>query len=623
MNVPSRSNPSSRARLAARLVALCLGVVAGSAAAQLVDISSSPLYGGRQPHPNVVVTTSVEFPTVGAAYLNVGYTRTNPYVGYFDNTKCYAYYTASGGYFQPSGNADANHECSGQFSGNFMNWATMSAIDEFRYAMTGGNRDSETGPNSGTIIMRAYLPDGAVAGVPSYYAYDSNFPRLYMNNGNTGSTVNGATNVYGTFASKVTPITGQDAGTVYITSCKTQVFFSLSNGGDCNTPAGRARDLQRAHQRLRCDRRTGPHRPLPSIRRYVRRLQAGRPDADQCRLNALRGVRLPDGPQRPRLLGAVRRRVDVEPLPLRRRAASPDEVRRTDDLRPEPGAEHQSACGDQCGRHAHVESGGQRLPGIQVGLHQLHQQFRRDRRLQALRPGRRDVLRGDPLLPEPRPDPARDRGSAAAAGRGGQLPVSDDLDRSDRVDLLGELHHQPVRREHVGRRIPAGVSRCTGQRLSPRRASRGRRSRRVFMGAAHRVARVDDDVAHHGRRAPEPVQHPRHLYRRRNRVVPRGGRRLLGERQRHPHRPGRQADDQDDLGRRRRGVDRHPRSSALPDGQVRRLLQHDRPADGRVPQSVLRRGSDQPDQPDPHELGMAGLDRRARPTTCSRRVRRS
>ncbi len=259
MNAPLRTTAARLARLAALCVPLLVALCAGDAGAQaLVDISNTPLYGGLQAHPNVVVTTSVEFPTVGAAYLNVGYTRQNPYVGYFDNTKCYTYSTASGGYFAPSGNADTNHECSGAFSGNFMNWATMSAIDEFRYAMTGGNRDNETGPNNGTIIMRAYLPDGAVNGVPSYYALDSNFPRLYINNGSTGSTANAATNVAGTYASAVLPIAGFDSSAIYITSCRTQVFFSTSNGGDCNSPA---QDKGAYNVRINvCDATEGPVR---------------------------------------------------------------------------------------------------------------------------------------------------------------------------------------------------------------------------------------------------------------------------------------------------------------------------------------------------------------------------
>ena len=144
------------------LAAAFVWAMSGAAFAQaLVDISSTPLFAGRQPHPNVAVTMSVEYPSVGGAYKNdIAYLPGSVYLGYFDATRCYQYSDSFGGYFFPSGSADVNHECSDAFSGNFMNWTTMSAIDEFRYAITGGNRDVENGPNNGTIIQRAYLPDG-------------------------------------------------------------------------------------------------------------------------------------------------------------------------------------------------------------------------------------------------------------------------------------------------------------------------------------------------------------------------------------------------------------------------------------------------------------------------------
>lgn len=56
------------------------------------------------------------------------------------------YETKEQEYFQPTRTASTSNgmvgvcEGSDEFSGNFMNWATMSAIDIFRQAMTGGNR---------------------------------------------------------------------------------------------------------------------------------------------------------------------------------------------------------------------------------------------------------------------------------------------------------------------------------------------------------------------------------------------------------------------------------------------------------------------------------------------------
>ncbi len=111
---------------------------------------------------------SVETPMGGAAYADqpgnppgcsgrvggfgVCYFNNHEYLGYFDPKKCYSY-NSSSDYFEPVGATNALHECSGQWSGNFLNWATMTAIDEFIWTMTGGNRVVDT--KSLTIIKRA------------------------------------------------------------------------------------------------------------------------------------------------------------------------------------------------------------------------------------------------------------------------------------------------------------------------------------------------------------------------------------------------------------------------------------------------------------------------------------
>ena len=224
-SITNRPRVPARARrwIGALGALLSIAAIALPAQAQLVDISDTPLYGGRSPHPNVAVSMSVEFPSVGAAYNGIAYVATNTYLGYFDSTQCYRYNgNSTNGRFRPSGASNAAHQCSNAFSGNFMNWATMSSIDEFRYAMTGGNRIDESGPSGGTIIQRAFLPDGSVAGVPSFYGpYSPNFPRLVIPDA---------------LAQTVLPNSVTNGSTIYVTNCKTQVFFGFNNNGDCNSP---------------------------------------------------------------------------------------------------------------------------------------------------------------------------------------------------------------------------------------------------------------------------------------------------------------------------------------------------------------------------------------------------
>ncbi len=133
---------------------------AGVAGAQTV--SQSPLSAGGNVPGNMVLTPSVEWPTLDSvANLDAVYNPVTTYVGYFDSEKCYAYHydtNEENRYFYPTGAATA-HVCVGRWSGNFMNWATTQTIDPFRKALTGGQRrHTATYPEtaSETILVKAY-----------------------------------------------------------------------------------------------------------------------------------------------------------------------------------------------------------------------------------------------------------------------------------------------------------------------------------------------------------------------------------------------------------------------------------------------------------------------------------
>lgn len=74
------------------------------------------------------------------------------YYGYFDSGWCYTYANKK---FSPS-NSTSNHQCSGEWSGNFLNWATMTRIDILRQVLYGGKRQTDTA--SSTVLERSYLP---------------------------------------------------------------------------------------------------------------------------------------------------------------------------------------------------------------------------------------------------------------------------------------------------------------------------------------------------------------------------------------------------------------------------------------------------------------------------------
>jgi len=61
---------------------------------------------------------------------DITYNNTFQYQGYFNSSVCYSYV---GGTFVPAAVA-TNYTCSGKYSGNFMNWVTMSRLDMLRFA---------------------------------------------------------------------------------------------------------------------------------------------------------------------------------------------------------------------------------------------------------------------------------------------------------------------------------------------------------------------------------------------------------------------------------------------------------------------------------------------------------
>ncbi|MFH0727569.1 MAG: PilC/PilY family type IV pilus protein [Pseudomonadota bacterium] len=162
------------------LVILAVVCLASPALAVMADYSSVPPFVVGGANPNVLLDLSIETPMQGAAYNDqpndangdgdtgdsgdcggrindngtVGrcYFPNDEYLGIFDPNKAYEY---SGGRFVPSGATNADHSTSGKWSGNFLNWATMTAIDEFRWALTGGHRVTDT--TSETVLERANM----------------------------------------------------------------------------------------------------------------------------------------------------------------------------------------------------------------------------------------------------------------------------------------------------------------------------------------------------------------------------------------------------------------------------------------------------------------------------------
>jgi len=93
----------------------------------------------------------------GNPIIETTYKHSFDYFGYFDPEKCYEY-SSGGGEFRPvsMGVGDEGKYCDGQWSGNFLNWVSMTRMDIVRKIFYGGSRSTDTG--SKTVLERAHLP---------------------------------------------------------------------------------------------------------------------------------------------------------------------------------------------------------------------------------------------------------------------------------------------------------------------------------------------------------------------------------------------------------------------------------------------------------------------------------
>lgn len=161
------------------LVALVTGVMTlGSVhSVHAIQLAQMPLFLAQPVRPIVMLNMSNDHQLFFKAYddysdldgdgvIDTTYNNDYDYYGYFDSEKCYKY---SGGVFRVSGNA-SNHYCTNAWSGNFMNWATMTRMDAVRKILYGGKRSKDTA--SETILERAFLPEDAHAFAKYYNGSD-------------------------------------------------------------------------------------------------------------------------------------------------------------------------------------------------------------------------------------------------------------------------------------------------------------------------------------------------------------------------------------------------------------------------------------------------------------------
>lgn len=144
-----------------------------------VDMTQTPLFLSRTAQPIVMLSMSVDHELFKKAYndysnldgnsltmADTTYRNDFEYYGYFDSNWCYSYRNANTNNparFRPAWQSN-NYECAstgdlytnGGWSGNFLNWATMTRVDVLRQVLYGGKRVKDT--STRTILERSYLP---------------------------------------------------------------------------------------------------------------------------------------------------------------------------------------------------------------------------------------------------------------------------------------------------------------------------------------------------------------------------------------------------------------------------------------------------------------------------------
>ena len=136
-----------------------------------LEISQSPLAVKDSAPPQVMLAMSRDHQLYTKAYTDYSdldddgmlepaeltYNNSVDYYGYFDSNRCY---TNAGDVFEPADLA-TGHQCSStEWSGNFLNWATMTRMDIIRKVLYGGYRFTD---GDSTILERALIPYDAHA----------------------------------------------------------------------------------------------------------------------------------------------------------------------------------------------------------------------------------------------------------------------------------------------------------------------------------------------------------------------------------------------------------------------------------------------------------------------------
>ncbi len=217
------------------LAAVCVGGSPGPGRAQVSsytmgDFSSTPINLTSSTTPLVMINASNDHQLFFKAYNDYAdldgdgtpdttYKNNIDYYGYFDSYKCYNYNTTSLR-FEPVA-VTADKYCTGAndayWSGNFLNWVSMSRIDVIDKVLFGGHRRVDT--STTTVLERAYLPHDAHSWAKYYDGPDlADLTPFTLANTGTSSSANSVSSLATSATSRTIVGSGND------------VSFTLASG---------------------------------------------------------------------------------------------------------------------------------------------------------------------------------------------------------------------------------------------------------------------------------------------------------------------------------------------------------------------------------------------------------
>ncbi|WP_437881813.1 pilus assembly protein [Pseudomonas sp. LRF_L74] len=171
-------------RIAASVLGVILGLAISLPAAWSASsniLAQTPLFVSESVPPMNMLVVSKDHKLFAPAYndasdidddgeLDIYYKPDIDYTGYFDSYKCYSYDSTNGMFTPAATTTDKKCKSStGRWSGDYLNYLTMSRIDVLRKVLYGGYRYTDTATT--TVLERVFVPNDAHSWGKEYLSY--------------------------------------------------------------------------------------------------------------------------------------------------------------------------------------------------------------------------------------------------------------------------------------------------------------------------------------------------------------------------------------------------------------------------------------------------------------------